>query len=195
MTNNLVWFQATTVHRQKVESAMAVSKLGGNSEIQLSGDSVHVVVRGTAELAENLSCGRVEGSVSIDTIADWFARFLTANTQGLVVIEDVVHSPTDSAVLKRDRPGWWLDDGVAWPVFANETAADAGRALGMLRGGPQFYGFYQLPPTWPVPVDGTKLSDADLVVLRSSLVAALIDVYDWDGLILWKRDVQNLFFA
>ena len=186
MTSKLFWYPANDAHRKKILTAIGGSSIGGCPE-NLPGDSVFVVVRGMAPPDADLSCGRPQGSVSIDAIARWIAQFLDANAEGLVLIEDVIHSPSDPAVLKRNRPGWWLPYGVAWPVFANESVEEAEQVLTILRGGPLFYGFYQLPSNWSRPKDGTKLSDADLVLLRSSLVAALVDVYDWDGLILWKR--------
>ena len=191
--SNLIWFRAQARHINRIESAIKDSSLGGISSEQLQAGSIQVVVQGTAGLEEDLSRGRVEGAIPMEEIASWFARFLKENEHGLVALADVIHSPNDSAVIERQRPGWWLSHGVVWPLFAGETVNDAEKALNLLRGGPQFFGFYKLPVTWTLPQDGAALSRNDLDVLRSSLVAAMIDVYDWDGLILWKRDVCDLF--
>lgn len=187
MRHDLAWFPGSADHGRRIEAAVAASALGSGFGPPRSGDQQLVVVRGASDPGPDLARGRIEGRVPDDIVARWFATFLGSSPHALITLEDRIHSPRDPAVLRRSRPGWWLPHGVAWPIVAGESAADALTALALLRGGPLLYGFHRLPPDWPQPADGTELSGADLSALRSSLVAVITDVYDWDGYIVWQR--------
>ena len=187
LMEKLRWLPATAAHVQKIESAVANSILGSTFGSRQPGDNVRLVLRGDSPPSTDLSHGRPEGGVPTDVVAHWFAEFLNEDQHALVLLEDLVHSRSDPAVLRRDRSVWCFPAGVAWPIFGRETADDASRALAMLRGGPLFYGFYRLPSGWTLPDDGAELRDADLAVLHAHLVAVMTDVYDWDGLLLWER--------
>lgn len=188
----LVWWLATRAQRQRIVEAASRSSCGYGHAPSSDGDRFLLVCRGHDPPAANLDAGRAAGGVPSDRVAAWIANFLAADRRHLAVFEDVIHSPGDFAVLACTREYWELPQGVAWPMFAGESAAAVHDAMSMHRGGPRTVLLFRLPPHWPVPGNGASLSVKLLQSLRESVCAVMSDVYDGDAWLIWDRHASTV---
>jgi hypothetical protein len=187
MTASVKQFPGSIEHCRHVEAAARSSSVGRDFGDVRPTDNVVVLLRGFAQPERDLHRAREEGSVPDEFVADLISRFLREGEHRLVTLEDAIHRSDHPAVQHRDRPCWSLEHGVVWPIFSGETAGDAHKSLGVLRGGPLLYGFHRLTDCWRAPADGSALAATDLAALRKSLVGVMVDVYDWDGYVWWTR--------
>jgi hypothetical protein len=116
-------------------------------------------------------------------------RYLRDTPKSLVLLEDIVSSPSDPNLTAREHPPFWCyNNTVYWPI--SQAGADphtVEQAMAWAVARRELVAFTKLPIDLPAPSGALSLSGEVFRQIVSSITRLVTDVFDWEGYMVWQR--------